>query len=80
MQREPAWEDVRRELREIVDLEPSARTDRLAALSPALRIEVESLLPAHYDSSTERDEPRSPSSNRRSIRRSLSSIKLANRC
>jgi tetratricopeptide (TPR) repeat protein/predicted Ser/Thr protein kinase len=46
MQPEPAWQDVRSALGEIVDLEPSARRERLAAMSPALRNEVESLLTA----------------------------------
>jgi eukaryotic-like serine/threonine-protein kinase len=40
------WDDVRRELGELVELAPEIRRERLAALSPALRAEVASLLDA----------------------------------
>ena len=44
------WEDVRRELGALIELPPGERASRLAALSPSLRTEVESLLDAHEHS------------------------------
>ena len=51
MQQQPAWDDVRRALGALIDLPAAAREERLAALAPGLRAEVESLLAAHDASS-----------------------------
>jgi tetratricopeptide (TPR) repeat protein len=44
MQHDPTWNEVRRELGELIDLPPEIRRERLAALSPALSAEVQSLI------------------------------------
>jgi tetratricopeptide (TPR) repeat protein/predicted Ser/Thr protein kinase len=42
----PGWDEVRRQLGELVELSPEVRRERLAALSPTVRTEVQSLIDA----------------------------------